>query len=672
MISINDYLSIYIDWFEMLDQRTINALNLNSNIYTIKDLLVFCSNDYYESKLSSIKWIWSNWIKLINNLLKYINSLDIKLPSNNTTNDTNDILINQTISDSNLNLYSSYLSPRTVNSLKLVWINKVWDIIRNKDISLRWIHWLWKAGLKEIDNFLNYIINNFSIKSKDSIIDHDLLDIIEDKRIIQVLLFNWIKKISELEKFLENREKFQELRYLNDNDYISLKKIYDNLYKKEEKKLTLADNFLNVLNNLSDDEKIIFNERILWSLTLIEVGDKIWITRERVRQKQKIIENIIQDNSNLFINQNTDLLFKIHGTIKVHNYIFLPIEIKLFDYLWFTENNSNLLYLFLKWIDWLKWEAIDNKIFCILTDDNILDSEDLTNIYLYLNKRLKNNNDDILLEDLFYEIILEKILSKKIDYIEFKEYIINYLKKIIELHDDYVMNQDIIHRFNKKYKLEDCIELILENFSDWLHFSEITKKVKEIYHLETDESKVMSRLNNTLHSWVFKNIWLGIYTLKSNNNYSWENVPNIIFLYLKNEWIPKTLQEITKYVLSRKKVWEKTVAAAIYWYKNETRFVVYIDRTIWLKEWNLSNIREKRTWSIYEITLNKAFQILEDECLIPKSFTQYDFRKLIIERFWDKSSSNQWWIYNLLTSLVEKRILSSYYDGDKNIYSLIK
>lgn len=670
MISINDYLSIYIDWFEMLDQRTINALNLNSNIYTIKDLLVFCSNDYYESKLSSIKWIWSNWIKLINNLLKYINSLDIKLPANNTTNDSNDILINQTISDSNLNLYSSYLSPRTVNSLKLVWINKVWDIIRNRDISLRWIHWLWKAGLKEIDNFLNYIINNFSIKSKDTIIDHDLLDIIEDKRIIQVLLFNWIKKISELEKFLENREKFQELRYLNDNDYIWLKKIYDNLFKKEDKKLTFADNFLNVLDNLSNDEKVIFNDRILWPLTLIEIWNKLWITRERVRQKQKIIENIIQDNSNLFINQNTDLLFKIHSTIKIHNYIFLPNEIKLFDYLWFTENNSNLLYLFLKWINWLKWEVIDNKIFCILNDYNILDSEDLTNIYLYLNKKLKNNNDDILLEDLFYEIILEKILSKKIDYIQFKEYIINYLKKIIEIHDDYVINQDIIHRFNKKYKLEDYIEMVLEKFSDWLHYSEINSKIKYTYKEEYSDRQVHALLCHLW--WKFINIWLGIYTLKSNNIYSWEKVSDIIFLYLKNEWSPKTLQEITDYVLSRKKIWEKTVFAAIGWYKNETRFVFYNDSKIWLKEWGLNNVREKRKIKKYELSISEAFDLLVEKKLIPEYFSSKEIINLFYSNFWSKISQNTGSIFSLLMNKEKKWEIIVKFNWNNNIYSLIK
>lgn len=668
MLSINDYLSLNIDWLEILDQRTLNALNFNANIYTIKDLLSFCSGDYYESKLSIIKGIWLNGINIINNLLKYIDSKDIKLPIDNVVNDNNEIVIDKTISDSNLNLYSSYLSIRTVNSLNSVWINNVWDIMKNRDVSLRWVRWLWKTGLKEIDNFLNYIINNFSIKSKENISDYDLLDIVDDKRIIQVLWFNWINKISEIEKFLESKEKFQELRYLNNNDYILLKEIYNNLFKHEEKKLTLTDNFLNVLNNLTYDEKIIFNERILWSLTLIEVWNKLWITRERVRQKQKIIEHIIQNNSNLFINQNTDLLFKIHNTIKIHDFVFLPIEIKLFDYLWFTEDNTNLLYLFLKWINWLKWEVIDKKNFCILKDDNILDSEDLTNIYLYLNKKLKNNNDDMSLEDLFYEIIFENILTKKIDYIQFKEYIINYLKKIIELHDDYIINKDIIHRFNKKYKLEDYIEIVLENFPDWLHYSEINIVLKNDYNLDYSDIQI---LNWLWHYW-FKNIWLGTYTLKSNNNYSWWKTWDLIYLFLKEVWLPKSLKEITYYILSRKKINEWTVIAAISWYKNENRFVFYKDWKIWLKEWNLWNVREKRTWSVYEVTLSKAFQILKKEDLIPEIFTLYDFRKLVIERFWDKSSSNQWWIYNLLTSLVEKRILSAYYDCDKNIYSLIK
>lgn len=414
MIWINDYLSLKINWLEILDQRTLNALNLNANIYTIKDLLIFCSNDYYESKLSTIKWIWLNWINRINDLLNYIKSLDIKLQEINKENQ--ELIIDKTIYNSNLNLYSSYLSIRTVNALYGVWINNVWDLIKNKDITLKWVRWLWKAWLKEIDNFINYIISNFSWDNSECEVDYNVLDIIKDQRILQVLWFNWIQKISELEKFLESKERFQELRYANNNDYFELKKIYNDIFNKNNKisELTFADIFMAILNNLSEEEKIILNDRILWNNTLIEVWKKLWLTRERVRQKQKIIEKTIQDNSDLFIKQNPELLLKITNTIKIHSYIFLPHELSVFDYLWFTNENTNLLYLFLKWLKWLKWEIINNKIFCIFSDDIDLNSNELSNIYDYVLRRIKNNNDDIPLEDLFYELILDNWIEKNV------------------------------------------------------------------------------------------------------------------------------------------------------------------------------------------------------------------------------------------------------------------
>lgn len=414
MIWINDYLSLKINWLEILDQRTLSALNLNANVYTIKDLLIFCANDYYESKLSTIKWIWLNWINRINDLLNYIKSLDIKLQEINKENQ--ELIIDKTIYNSNLNLYSSYLSIRTVNALYGVWINNVWDLIKNKDITLKWVRWLWKAWLKEIDNFINYIISNFSWDNSECEVDYNVLDIIKDQRILQVLWFNWIQKISELEKFLESKERFQELRYANNNDYFELKKIYNDIFNKNNKisELTFADTFMAILNNLSEEEKIILNDRILWNNTLIEVWKKLWLTRERVRQKQKIIEKTIQDNSDLFIKQNPELLLKITNTIKIHSCIFLPNELSVFDYLWFTNENTNLLYLFLKWLKWLKWEIINNKIFCIFSDDIDLNSNELSNIYDYVLRRIKNNNDDIPLEDLFYELILDNWIEKNV------------------------------------------------------------------------------------------------------------------------------------------------------------------------------------------------------------------------------------------------------------------
>lgn len=670
MLSENTYLPFQIDWVDMLDQRTINALNCNANIYLVWELLNFCLTGNYERKLSSIKGIWKNGIIRINKLLDTLRNKWIEPHKNELLSESytdNMVKIDSNIYESNLNLYSSYLSVRTINALNRVWINNVAQLFENKGIYLSWISWLWKAWLREINSLSNYIVNNFSVKNVEIEINNmNLSELISNERILQILNFNWIHRVSELEKYINNKEKFLELRYLSNKDYETLKDAYRGVFSSTERKLSFSDKFINVLENLSEDEKVILNDRILWDKTLVELGEKLWITRERVRQKQKIIEGIIQDNSELIINQNQELLLKIQNTIKIHDYIFLPNEVNLLDYLGFSKENSTLLYLFLKWLNWIKWEDIDNRIYCILKSDNILGSEDLTNIYLYINKKLKNNNDDILMEDLFYELILEGVLSKNIDYKTHKEEVVNYIKKLSDIHEDYVVKWDIIHRFNKKYKLEDYIELILVNFPDWLHYSELNKILKKDYNLDYTDTQIL----NWLWHYGFKNIWLGTYTLNSNNNYSWWKTWDIIYLYLKDEWEPKTLKDITNHVLSRKRINGWTVTAAISWYKNEVRFVFYNDWKIWLKEWNLWNVRRKREISKYEISLSKAYEELLKKNLIPNTFYIDDIRKLLENNFWNKVSKNTSAIWLILAKQVEKWSLMLEKTNFRYIYSL--
>lgn len=257
----------------------------------------------------------------------------------------------------------------------------------------------------------------------------------------------------------------------------------------------------------------------------------------------------------------------------------------------------------------------------------------------------------------------------KKEYINLKDNIIDFIKKVVELNEDYVINWDIIHRFNKKYKLENYIEMVLENFPDWLHYSEINNKIKEKYKIEEDDIKIHRTLTHWV--WTFINIWLWIYTLKSNESFSWENVPDLIYLFLKEQKQPKTLSEITNYVLSRKKIWEKTVLAALN-YKNENRFVFYNNKTIWLKEWNLWNIRKKREVPRYEISLSKAYEELLNKKLIPNTFYVDDIKKLLDNNFWNKVSKNAWAISLLLTKQVEKWNLMLKKTNFRYIYSLIK
>jgi hypothetical protein len=49
-------------------------------------------------------------------------------------------------------------------------------------------------------------------------------------------------------------------------------------------------------------------------------------------------------------------------------------------------------------------------------------------------------------------------------YLDQKQNIIDYIKKIIELDSDYIVDNNIAQRFRKKYKMDDYIEMVLSEF----------------------------------------------------------------------------------------------------------------------------------------------------------------------------------------------------------------
>lgn len=253
-------------------------------------------------------------------------------------------------------------------------------------------------------------------------------------------------------------------------------------------------------------------------------------------------------------------------------------------------------------------------------------------------------------------------------YLENKESIITFMKKVVEMHPDYVMQENIIHRFNKKYKLKDYILFILEEFPDGLHFSEINRQIKEKFNIDVDDRKV--HVNLTQLSWLFMNIGLWIYTLKSNTKYSSEKTWDLIYLYLKQLWEPKSTKDISEYVLSRKKIEENTVYAALD-YPHESRFVFLNDWRVWLKEWWLSNLREKKLVNRYEISLNEGFDLLLENNELPKTFTTNEFIDLISLKFGDEISKNRSWFSPLLSKKVLDWIISCDNSKLQNTYFLI-
>lgn len=253
-------------------------------------------------------------------------------------------------------------------------------------------------------------------------------------------------------------------------------------------------------------------------------------------------------------------------------------------------------------------------------------------------------------------------------YLDNKDAIIAFMKKVIEMHPDYIVQDDIIHRFNKRYKLRDYILFVLKEFPDGLHFSEINKKIHEMFGVESSDRRV--HMNLTHFPWLFMNIGLWLYTLKSNTKYSSEKIWDLIYLFLKECGEPKNLKEISDYVLSRKKIEENTVRA-VFDYANEFRFVFLDDWRIGLKEWWLSNLRKKKEVNKYNISLSKGLDLLIKNNELPKSFTINELITLFDNKFWDDVSKNKTGYSTLLLKKMQDWRLTCNNSGHENIYFLI-
>lgn len=253
-----------------------------------------------------------------------------------------------------------------------------------------------------------------------------------------------------------------------------------------------------------------------------------------------------------------------------------------------------------------------------------------------------------------------------------KSELIAFLWAITELNEDYVLKDGLIHRFKKKYKLPHYISEVLKDKPDGLHFREITRIIIDKYGFETTERKVHSFLAKGDNSTGYINIGLGTYTLKWDSKYSWEKTPDLIYSYLKDSWSPKTIDEVQKYVLERKQIEAKTVRVALE-YPKEFRFCFYADGKVWLKEWGLWNVREKKKALKYDVSLSKALQELLSSGLLRK-WEPYDIatlKKLLTEFYSGKTiTMNTQSMYNALDKMVQRWSINKINSPDKNIYFL--
>lgn len=461
MITINTPLTVFKDNSrDFIDRRTINALS-GVNIFTIKELMDYCVDENFEWKLSLVKGLWKSWVSKLKKLIKFLKE-DWVFEENGVGSEyKNSPRIDQKIYQTSLWLYWKHISLRTLNALNNIWIFSIQDLFDNRSKYLYWVKWLGKTWLKEIEKFTFYVNKNFAI-NEEKAENNSIKDILSDNRLLNILNFHSIYELDQLKPYIEGTSKFDTLRYFNNKDFEILKTLYfENIKSIKNEEQTFSETFLNLLNNFSEVDKVILENRILWNNTLSEIWEKLWITRERVRQKQKSIEIIIMDHWNLFMKQNPEILNKLLNLVNLYKFIFLPQDIKIFDFLWFNESDLALLYLSLKWLDGLTLEIIDNKIYCIFWEDIDLTAMELRNLYDYVNEKIRKNNDDIDIEDLFYECKLDNIFDKKFNKtltIKETESNIGWCNGEIEEEEYfYVKKEDLYNRTNKTSSIYELI-----------------------------------------------------------------------------------------------------------------------------------------------------------------------------------------------------------------------
>jgi hypothetical protein len=307
--------------------------------------------------------------------------------------------------------FPNILSKRTTNALSNIWIEIVSDVFdKIGKISSLTIDWLWKKGYAEIEQLIRYLKDQ-SLPMEHKMQDIDLLSLIEDLRLVNILKYNLITKISHLSDYISGVNDWGNIRYIKDEDTALLIDIYTKYnVPKLEKKQTIADAFL---GHFSDIDKDIIQERILGEMSLEQMWMKLWLTRERVRQKQKDIENRIAEIGKSVIESDERLSKNIISIVNNYWFILLPKQSYLFDFLWFSEQDFPLLFLMLSWLNGLRGEYLEKyRLYVIFSRSVLLSWDSLRDIYNFLMKRLERNNEDLNIDDIAYEYILDDKTDK--------------------------------------------------------------------------------------------------------------------------------------------------------------------------------------------------------------------------------------------------------------------
>ncbi len=367
-------------------------------------------------------------------------------------------------------------------------------------------------------NYKNSIESIFKIKSKGLAI----------KEIIEILGY-------------QNREEIDERKVKEILEHKEFLKISKDVYvlssfkgKKKEYLGSFKDELDNLYQELGEREKLICETRIFSeiSMTLEEVGTKLGVTRERIRQQEK----------------------KIIGKLSFYKHNFIPYLKEVSSY--FNKNSISSFEEF-----WINEEM--KKIFYNVEVSTILKIYNFYSkikIYSLYDKYLSFYTNDYILEYLFKKFKEDKIFEYEELEKVFKELKID---NILFIEDFFLENPSIVRYKDKillkrtRWVISDRARLILDYLGEQTHFNKLCDLYNEEYEERIELHPFHARISDCED---IIRTFTGTFALKE-----WENAQEHIFTkdltnkFLRENRKPMHFNELIEGVKEKTQASETTI-----------------------------------------------------------------------------------------------------------------
>lgn len=319
-----------------------------------------------------------------------------------------------------------------------------------------------------------------------------------------------------------------------------------------------------ILENLKEKEKKVFQYRIIENLTLEEIGKKINLTRERVRQLEKKINIKLQTLIFLNIfNPYFSVIKKLFKEQNIWKIELLELEIKKYFILKKTDLNILLkLYLFLKNIKLIRHYS-----------DFIgtINKKDIFSLFNYT-----------INIPLTYDEFISQLKKKNIKNLEF-------IEKFLEKENYILRSGDFILIKDRKIGIADKIRLLFYISQRELKFNEIQQLFFKYYDQNITIGNISTKLE--LYKDIFVRTYIGTYSLCEWGSNKHISSRDLIKNYFKTLEKPVKIEEIIDSIIKKCRVSEGTVKVFV----GEDKDVFSYSHGEWaLKRWKDDPIKSKK------------------------------------------------------------------------------